>query len=275
MKIVILFLVFVLAIRFFSFYSSIPKIGDTQKITIETTLFSEPKLKSNSQQIRIKKDSSTIFITTPRFPQFSYGDMLSITGNISEKKLDGGDRTILVMSYPAIEKKEPQGVLGVLSLFRSNVIALYEATLPPLYATLLLGIVFGIKGTFPASFDESLRLSGVYHVVAASGMNITMTASFLAGVLGFFLSRRKALFLVIVGIMVYAAMAGFSASIVRASIMGGLVAFSQILGKQYIGWYGVILAAFVMLFVDPSLIFDTGFQLSFAATLGLLYIRPL
>jgi competence protein ComEC len=70
-------------------------------------------------------------------------------------------------------------------------------------------------------------------------------------------------------------LAGFQPSIVRAAIMGILVFTSQILGRQSNAGWGVVVAGFVMLFINPALILDVGFQLSFMATLGLIYISPL
>ena len=77
------------------------------------------------------------------------------------------------------------------------------------------------------------------------------------------------------GILFYAFLAGFEPSIVRAAIMGILVFMAQLTGRQNSAFLGLFSAGFIMLFVNPSLIFDIGFQLSFMATLGLIYIRPI
>jgi competence protein ComEC len=124
-------------------------------------------------------------------------------------------------------------------------------------------------------FIGNLRISGVMHVIAASGMNITMVAGFFSAIFMLFLKRQTALFASILGIVFYAFLAGMQPSIIRASIMGVLVFSSQILGRQSIGAYGLFLAGFIMLFISPLLISDVGFQLSLTATAGLLYIRPL
>jgi competence protein ComEC len=106
-------------------------------------------------------------------------------------------------------------------------------------------------------------------------MNITMVAAFLNSIFTLFLRRQMALFASILGIVFYAFLAGMQPSIIRAAIMGILVFSSQILGRQSLGAYGLFLTAFIMLFISPQLIFDVGFQLSFTATAGLLYINPI
>ncbi len=56
----------------------------------------------------------------------------------------------------------------------------------------------------------------------------------------------------------------------------GIVVFSaQIIGRQTLAVNSLMLAGFGMLFIDPTLVSDIGFQLSFAATLGILYIKPI
>ena len=72
--------------------------------------------------------------------------------------------------------------------------------------------------------------------------------------------------------MFYAVLAGLEPSIIRASIMGILVFSAQILGRQTLAINGLFLAGYTMLLVDPTLISDIGFQLSFVATLGLVLI---
>ena len=82
--------------------------------------------------------------------------------------------------------------------------------------------------------------------------------------------RRSTVF----GIVFYAVLAGLEPSIVRAAIMGILVFSSQIMGRQKMPFYILFLTAFVMLFVSPGLISDIGFQLSFLALIGIIYLKP-
>ena len=89
------------------------------------------------------------------------------------------------------------------------------------------------------------------------------------------LKRQIAIFVSILGILFYAMLAGFEASIVRASVMGIIAFSSQILGKQQYGFYALLLTGFLMLFVWPKYLTDIGFQLSFAATAGILFIPTL
>lgn len=279
MKLVIIGVILLISLflRFFFFYqnSSYPKDGEY--ITFRTTLLSEPQVYENYQRIYTMLDQKTrVFVYTSLYPEYHYGDSLSISGNLRYKLLNNGNY-ISSMNFPKIEsvKSSENFILAFISFIRQKIILLYERSLPAKSAGLLLGIVFGIKETMPKEFSNNLKIAGVMHVVAASGMNVTLVGGFLSSILVFFVRRRIALFLSIIGILFYAVLSGFEPSIVRASIMGILAFSAQILGRQRIASYGLFIAGYSMLFISPSLLYDVGFQLSFISTLGLLYIRPL
>lgn len=265
-----------LGLRFFFFHRDQPRFEDGQKLTFETTFLSEPKSVGNLSRQTVNYKNTQIFLTFARFPEFHYGDTVRIYGTLKRRVLDNKN-VINTMYFPKIEavEKDKNIVLAITTFIRQKVITLLQKTLPEPSSSLLLGITFGIKENMPESFMEDLRISGVLHVVAASGMNVTMIAGFLSSIFAFFLRRQIALLASIIGILFYALLAGLEPSIVRASIMGILVFTSQILGRQTLSVYGLFLAGFFMLFINPQALFDIGFQLSFLATLGLIYIRPL
>lgn len=270
------FLLLLLSLRFFFFYQTQPQYQDGQSISIKTTLLSEPQIVGSIQRFSANLGNKKIFIRAPLYPEFHYGDTIRIYGRVKVKSLNQKNK-IMVMYFPKVEavKEERNIFLAIASFVRQKTTSIFKLTLPPTYSSLLLGIVFGIKEEMPKSFLDNLRISGVMHVVAASGMNVTMVGGFLSSLFGFFLKRQIALIASVVGILFYALLAGLEPSIIRASIMGILVFVAQIMGRQNLALYGLSLACFAMLFISPQLIFDIGFQLSFLATLGLLYIRPM
>lgn len=274
---IISFLVIILGFRFFFFFENRPRYQDGQFLNFETDLLSQPKILTKTQRITVFLDGGQrIFITAPLFPQLNYGDKIKISGKLNIRVLNSGDK-IYLMNYPKIEAKNDDRnlLLAIISQIRQKIISVFSSTLSPNLSGLLLGIVFGIKEAIPRDFYDTLRVSGTLHVTAASGMNVTMVGGFLALLFSYFLRRQIAVFAAIFGILFYAVLAGLEASIVRASIMGILVFSSQILGRQNTAVYALLLTGYFMLLFDPNLIFDLGFQLSFAATAGLLFIMPL
>ncbi len=288
-------LLLILIVRLGLYYQKESKHNNGQFMDLETTLFTQPQILGNYQKLTVSSDGrDKIFVTTTRFPRFNYGDYVRISGKIkiiqvqptpNTSTLKGGlisnEKTILTMSFPKIEavkisRNDPWYLLlSLASVIRQKVTVLFNVALPPASAGLLLGIVFGIKSSFSPEFTENLRTAGVMHVIAASGMNVTMIGGFLSSIFALLFRRQLALVFSIFGIIFYAFIAGLEPSILRATIMGIFGFSALILGRQYLGIYGLGLSAFLMLFISPQLLFDVGFQLSFLATFGLLYIRPI
>lgn len=270
-------LLFILGLRFHYFYNNQPQFTDGQTISFESTILSQPQYVGSQQVFNAnysyRSTSRQIRVTTIRSPEINYGDMVRITGTVSNKD----DR--LLMYFPEIKSINNssnffQSGLKNINVLRQKLILLFSKTLPSPSSSLLLGIIFGIKEQMPKTFTDNLKTSGVFHVIAASGMNVTLIGGFISSVFAFFLKRQIAIGLSILGIILYAVMAGLEPSIIRASIMGILVFSAQILGRQTLATNGLFLAGFVMLIIDPALVWDVGFQLSFAATAGILYIKP-
>jgi len=107
-------------------------------------------------------------------------------------------------------------------------------------------------------------------VVVASGMNVTLVASFLMAVLVLFLPRRQAVPAALLGIWAYSLLSGFDAPIVRAAIMGSIAFSAQALGKLSSAARALALSALTMLIIWPQWLTDLGFILSFVATASLI-----
>ncbi len=275
-KRLLIFLVFlfsILILRLFVFYSTKPNYKDNQAISISTILLQEAKTSYDYQTFSILDDSGhRIFIKTTMSPGYYYGDNLKISGNINIKLLNKSQ--ILIMNYPEISldvgNKNP--FLAVVGAIRQSLIDFFHDSLPRNSSSLMLGIVFGIKQDFSNNFLNSLKAVGVMHVIAASGMNVTLVGGFVFYMFSYFLKRQRAIFLSVLVILFYAFLAGFQASIIRASIMA-IIAFSaESLGKQRYSQYALFLTGFIMLIIWPQFLEDIGFQLSFMATLGILII---
>lgn len=273
----ILFLFILLLIRFGLYYHKTSNYTSGQQLSVQTTLFTEPQTTGNFQKFSVRDEGGElIFITIPRYPQFHYGDIVRVIGKI-QKRVINSKKIITTMQFPRVEaiEKEKNIVLAITYFIRQKVISIFEKTLPPTSSSLLLGIVFGIKQNMGKEFADAVRISGVFHVIAASGMNVTLVGGFLSSFFMLFFRRQIALVASILGISFYAFLAGLEPSIIRASIMGIAVFSSQILGRQSLAVYTLALAGFIMLFISPPILEDIGFQLSFLSTLGILYIKSI
>lgn len=265
--------IFILITRLFFFFVTNTSYPEGKIISFTTTVSTAPKIGANYQQISfVTPNHQRGFVRLPQEPTVAYGDVVEVSGSVSYISVSSGNK-ILSLNYPKFKIIAQDR--SFISQLRKQVIEFFSNTLDRNNSALMLGIVFGIKQDFSPNFASNIQKTGLLHVIAASGMNITMVGGFFSAFLAFFLRRRLAAILTIGLLCFYALLAGLEPSIIRAAIMGILVFTAQILGRQSTSFVALFLAGFAMIMVDPSLILDTGFQLSFMATFGLVFFRPI
>lgn len=152
----------------------------------------------------------------------------------------------------------------------SGCVSLLGRLLPEPHAGLLAGLLFGTKAELAPDFYDALIATGTLHIVALSGMNITIMEGLLGAVLVPFVGRRWASAITIGVIAWFVWFVGPSPSIVRAAIMGSLTLLAVISGRQYWALLSWGLAVGGMLVIRFSWLFDVSFQLSAAASLGII-----
>lgn len=158
--------------------------------------------------------------------------------------------------------------LFLISKFKQNSIEKLERIIEEPYASLVIGIMFGEDRVYSDSFEEGVRVAGLSHVVAASGFNVSFIVSVVSGFL--FLMPRVSRFLLLVAILViYTLISGQGASIMRAVIMWGVAEGFNLYGISLPTIQYLLFSCVLMLLINPLILLDIGFQLSFLATLGI------
>jgi competence protein ComEC len=145
--------------------------------------------------------------------------------------------------------------------------------MPPREAELARGFVLGQDDRIDEKTKEDFRRSGLSHLLAVSGENVTLLALLampLLGMLG--IPLRERLLWVLALIAVYVPVAGAGPSIQRAGVMGGVGVLATLGGRRASRLYALALAAVATLAIDPAVAGDIGWQLSFAAVLGILLL---
>jgi competence protein ComEC len=145
--------------------------------------------------------------------------------------------------------------------------------MPAREAALARGFVLGKDEEIDARTVEDFRRSGLAHLLAVSGQNVALLALFatpLLAALG--LPLRVRLVWILGLIVVYVVLAGAGPSIQRAGTMGVLSVLAVLAGRRASRLYALALAAIVTLGIDPTIAADVGWQLSFAAVLGILLL---
>lgn len=259
------------------------------QLQLEGYIVEDVDVRPNRQLIifQPKGFGQKILITATVSQEYFYGDWIVVQGKIREPKsyedfdykkyLERYD-VYAVMAYPKILvlKIDQQNwlkfrLLKLKYAFASRV----SKFLPTPQSSLLLGILVGARRALPQGVQEDFQRTGTSHIVAVSGFNITIIIAALAG-LARLVGRRLSFIFSLLIIAAFVVISGASASVLRAALMGGLVLWSLNVGRLYAAGPALCLAALLMLLINPKILYwDVGFQLSFAATLGIVYLVPL
>ncbi len=220
-----------------------------------------------------------IRIEAASYPELKYGDRLYVNGLVQKRTFLSSSKKEVDQIYiqnPEIKVlAQNNPFIYLAALLRNRVYAQFIKTLPYNEAVLLFGIVFGGSEGFSSQMRDAFRNTGVLHVVAASGMNVTMVGAFFMGFFSMLFKRKTALLLSIAGIFYYALISGLEPSILRASLMISITLLGSILGRQNYGLISLLITAAIMILFSPSIVFSVGFLLSFTSTLGILLIKPI
>jgi competence protein ComEC len=149
------------------------------------------------------------------------------------------------------------------------------ARLPETSAALLAGLLLGERSALPPTSDEAFRRAGVYHILAVSGFNVALLAGAVFGGLAMCgIPRRGAAVVAAVVLVGFALVVGGQPSVLRATVMGLLLLAALLLDRESQLLNALALAVLVLLLWRPGDLWEPGFQLSFAATAGLVYLTP-
>ncbi len=149
--------------------------------------------------------------------------------------------------------------------------AVINSYLPEPHASLLNGIIFGVPLRTDPYFYQQLKMVGLLHLVVLSGINITFLSIMIASLTSNF-SKRVSILITILTIILFIIFVGPQAPIIRAAIMSILTLVAIILKKRAFSLYGLFLSAAIVLAVYPQWFKTTSFQLSYAATLGIILL---
>ena len=154
-------------------------------------------------------------------------------------------------------------------------VSVINARLPEASAALLAGLLMGERSQLPQDSDEAFRRAGVYHILAVSGFNVALLAGAVFAVLAIVgVPRRGAAVVAAAALVGFALVVGGQPSVLRATLMGLLVLAALLLDRESQLTNALAGAALGLLLWRPGDLREPGFQLSFAATAGIVYLAP-
>lgn len=249
----------------------------------------EPDNNGDNVKLTVETKTGKVLVTTGIYPEYQYGDVLQVKGRLKTPAVfeefnyknylakEGIYSVIYWSKIEILERNKGNFIYQALFKFKNKMTESIEKIMPFPEASLLEGLILGNRQVFSESLKESLNITGTSHIVAISGMNIVIISELLMFLLiGFGLRRGQAFYFILALIFLFIIMVGAPASAIRAGIMGGILLFAQKIGRLSSAARMVVFAAAIMLIFNPLLLrYDVGFQLSFLAVLGLIYIKPI
>lgn len=258
--------------------------------TLEITgIVSEVDIRRDSAKYRIETENGhegSVLITLSKYPQYKYGDLLKINGDLQTPgEFDGFDYGAYLSRYDIYSVMyRPRVVLlasghgnffwAGMSYLQNKFMERINRLFPEPHASFEAGLLVGARKGIPDELMEKFNITGLTHIIAISGYNITIIIVFMMWALGG-LPRMTGFVAAVVAIILFTLFVGASPAVVRASIMGilGLLALNY--GRDNNIHLVILWTAFFMVMWNPKiLVYDVGFQLSFAAVLGLIYVAP-
>ena len=223
------------------------------------------------------------------YPSYKYGDKLQIICNLKAPKQfrDFEYDRFLAKSgiyslcyYPQIKlisKNNGSSFYTFLYTVKSKLQKTINSKINEPYAGLARAIILGDKSGITSNMRDSFSKSGISHVVAISGMHISIISTLLMSILIYIGLKRKVAFIFAsIFLVFYILLIGAPPSAVRAGFMGIIVLIALYIGRLNKISNALALAAAMLLIINPLLLRDDiGFQLSFLAVIGIVIFYPI
>src|SRR3989344_1333828 len=239
----------------------------------EAVVFSDtvPTSYGSMTAVSLSESGKLLKVYSTRYPEFNTGDKVNIQIKSSNFKSPSYASGTIIL----IEADRGNKIFSLLAGVKRGFLNKLSEVLPEPHAAFVAGTVIGGAAGIPQHIKDKFTVSGLSHILAASGYNFTLLLVFFTFLLrSFSLKKQTIVFLLI--IPAFAIIAGASPSVIRAGAMGALVSVGLFLGRISTAKTALLWAAAIMLFLNPTLLkYDLGFQLSFLATAGLVLIIPI
>ncbi len=227
-------------------------------------------------------------VSLRREPHLRYGDRLILEGSLVVPPIletfDYRDYLArqgihLVMDFPTVELEEDGGgspFLATVYDIRDRMGRSLERALPEPQAAVAQTLLLGQRDNLPAELRESFRSTGTSHLLAISGLHVGVVLVLTMAGSAYLFGRKRPYYLLVplFVLWAYALLSGLSPSVVRAAIMGSLYLTAVGVGRPRNVFPALALAAGVMAGLDPTILQDLSFQLSFAAVAGIALLAP-
>jgi len=269
-----------------------------QEVTLHGVIIDEPDTRENGQKLTIKAtadgEKTKILASVGLGEDYKYGDEINFTSKLEKPEnfiTDQGkefdyvnylrkDGIFYVMNYAEIEvvsRGNGNFVKNVLFTVKEKFLEKMNFVIDSPENLLMGGLILGEKSNFSEALRQSFVNTGTVHIVALSGYNVTIVAEWFMKLFAQipFVSKNLGIGMGILAILLFILMTGASSTAIRAGVMATLALVARATGRDYDVARALVLAAVFMIIINPLvLVYDVSFQLSFIATVAVIFFTP-
>ena len=262
---------------------------NNENLEIRAVVKTYPNQDEYSNKYIIEANKKKYILYTPKSVQFEYGDIVVLNGifqNVRSFKNPGGFNyakslkkkniygTIKLNKHIKIGKKNTwYGIFArINNIFKRKINDNFDDSKT---SGILIALLLGDKSNVEDKIRESINENGLAHILAISGMHIGCINIIFQYLLNVFLKdKRKKKIIIIIILIVFGLIIGFMPSAERAIIMAVLVIGAKLVNRKSNDIVSINLASLIILVYNPYYLFDSGFLLSFGATIGIVCLFP-
>ena len=243
------------------------------------------KLKVLTVNSSEKYHSTQIYIEVKKDVEFEYGDKVILQGEFrkgSEQRNTGGFDyqlylksihiygTLKVENYQKISSDNINWVQKSINTIKLVIAENIEKTLEKEEAQIVKGLILGDTTALEEELKEKFQIANISHVLAVSGMHIIYIIIGIEMIFKKWLGKRNVKYVVIIGLVFYMSITGFTSSIVRAGIMGIMSIVAFLVYRKNDIWTSIAISLGIILIQNPYAIIGVGLQLSYLGTIGII-----
>lgn len=261
---------------------------ESQHIVLSSTIIGhvarEPERFTDRQRVIVQTEPTDdrVRLTLPLQPRVHFGDIIAFRCDQKQRGLStkqNTDSSFLHTPLAASCFYPSWNIVGTRSsiarsffLFKNTITTRLQYSMPAPEGFIVSAMLFGNGASIPQNIWDMFRVTGTTHLLVISGMHIIFLANVLLWLCTFFpIPRRASLVLTAGFLLLYVGLAGFQSATVRALVFGLVMFCAEWFERRVSAMRLLIYAAMLMLLIQPTLLlYDIGFQLSFAAVAGIL-----
>ena len=282
-----------------------------QKITLSGEIVDEPDVRENNQKLTVKvlvpqglaleSTKARPFLAKTKIlanvgfeNDLKYGDEIKFEGKLEKPEnfiTDQGkefdyvnylrkDGIRYIMNYADVEivsRDNGNKVKSALFLVKEKFLEKMSFAIASPESLLMGGLILGERSNFNQTLRQSFVDTGTIHIVALSGYNITIVAEWFMKLFAQipYAPKNLGIGMGIFAVLLFILMTGASSTAIRAGIMATLALIARATGRNYDIARALILAGVFMILLNPFvLVYDVSFQLSFIATIAVIFFAP-